>query len=163
MQAAENLRAGKRAQYQALEKSGINTHTVELLLFLSETGPRHYAGKSGTRQYTRLTLSPTPEVTFSRKIAATPNGFENQSDVTLKGAFPTSLSGTEVTLDSDGQQSASIPTLQNYDAPAAFRMDIEAADLFLIDGEKYRFRGHGFLNTDRMESEWTLQLVRVEK
>jgi hypothetical protein len=162
MGAADDIRAGKLAKYAALQEAGVNTHTVEIMLFISASGQKNYAGKSGEQRYNRLTISPTPEVVFRRQVISTPNGFENVSDVSLKGAFPQSLSGDEVVL-TNGEQTASSPTSKSYAGPRAFRLDIEAAEYFLIDGEKYKYRAGGFMAVDKYEGEWSLKLIRADK
>lgn len=163
MGAADDIRAGKLQKYQALEEAGMNNHTVEMMLFFSGSGSSLHTGNQGNKTYKRLTLKPNPEVRFTRSEVPTDDGLVKSHDVILKGAFPEVLSGLEVMLDKTGAVSSSVATSKTYPGPREFRADIEKADYFLIDGEKFEFRGGGFLKVDAKETEWSLKLVRTAK
>lgn len=163
MGAADEIRAGKLAQYAALQDAGLNTHAVEVFILLSKTGSKEIVGKQGERRYNRLTISPTPEVTLNRREIPTENGFLTTSDAQLKGPFPPSLAGREVLINEAGDETASTPTTKAYADARVFRVEIEQADYFLIDGERYKFRGGGLLSVDKYESEWSIKLLKAQK
>jgi hypothetical protein len=162
MNAAERVRAAKRARYQALSRAGIHSQTVYFFLFISETEPHHYAGQAGERHYWRLTLEPNPSIGLKQRLVATSDGFQPEDEVLLKGAFPTRLDGFEWTVGADGEETEGEPVTRNYTTPGDFQVDIQAADYFLVDGIVYRFRTAGPFETDSMQSEWRLRLVRNE-
>jgi hypothetical protein len=155
---AEAIRAGKREKYQALEDAQMNTHVVEFFLFASESGAAPHIGKSGTRVLHKYAIKPNPEVTFKRSEAATPEGFQKAHDVVIVGAFPEKLSGVIVGGPNNNQA-----VTKTYNSPRDFRADIEKADYFAIDGEKFEYRDGGHLDIDKLESIWKLKLVRLAK
>lgn len=163
MGAAYEIRAGKRAKFQALEEAGLNNHVVDLFIFVSSSGGKDYAGKQGERRYNKLTLKPNPEVTLTRREIMTQDGFVTASDAQLKGAFPDTLNGLEVVMNGDGEVTASSPISKTYTDARDFRVDIEKTDFILIDGERYAFRAGASLNVDKTESEWAMKLVKADK
>ncbi len=164
MGASRNIRAGKRAAYAALEKAGLNTQPVEMLILLTASDARNVRGLTGNRTYARLTLSPTPESVLNSRIVLQLGGTEWASDLTLKGAFPESLAGHEVTLDENGNTLNSVQLLKNYASPADFQQDLETAERFIVNGlSSYVLQGAGSLRINQTQSEWTLHLTRLPK
>lgn len=160
MSLPDRLRAAKLNQYAALARAGFNTRIVDFLLFVSETGSRHYAGQMGERHYLRLVLTPTPEVLLKSGLTDSKYGIQADGDALLKGAFPLELSGYEVTINADGEEVQGNAVSKTYATPFDFRRDIETAESFRIDGEAFAFRSAGPLQIDTTQSEWALRLVR---
>lgn len=160
MNAADRLRAAKRSQYRALSHTGIYSQTVEIFLFVSETGQRHYAGYAGERHYLRLTLEPNPSITLKQRSSNTAEGPQTDNEVLLTGAFPNQLIGLGLIVNVNGEETTGESIIRNYATPTAFRNDIETADYFRISGEIYQFIAAGQLEIDPIQSEWSLRLVR---
>lgn len=163
MAAADDIRGGVLAKFQALEEAGLNQHTVEFFIFVSSTGGKEIAGKQGDRLFKKLTLKPNPEVVFNRREIVTQDGLQTISDVQLKGAFPETLDGLEILVNDAGEVTASSQISVSYAGPREFRLDIERTDYILINGERYTFRAGGYLNIDKLESKWSLKLLRTDK
>ncbi len=159
MGAADEIRAGVLAKFEALESAGLNNHTVVIFTKVDATGEKRYAGKGGSERIHRLTLKPNPQVVLSRKTVATSNGFEDESHARLEGAFPSKLSGEEF-ISTDGEETSSAPVEKTFADHREFRVYLEKADYFTIDGELYKYRGDGFLNVNKTETEWSLRLVK---
>lgn len=163
MNAAEAIRNGRREKLKALEIAGLNNRLVEMVIQLSATGESLHAGNQGERRVQRLTIKPNPIVAFRRVEVNTQNGIERAHDVSLDGAFPEALAGLEQVLNRAGAVTASVATAKAYVSPKAFRDDVERADYFLIDGEKYEFRAGGYLDIDARDASWKLKLLRTNK
>lgn len=160
MSASEKLRAAKRAKYFALQEAGINTQAIEFVSYLSQTDHRHYAGIVGTTTYTKLLITPSPKVIKTYRTTFQDTGFSPEGEIVLQGAFPQSLSGVSFTVDNAGEEISSEAFTKTYNTVAEFCIDIEQADYFLLNTQKYRLKGAGFLSIDSMESEWEARLIQ---
>ncbi len=163
MGAADEIRAGERSKFEALEEAGLNNHLVELFVFISSTGGNDIVGKQGDRRYNRLILKPNPQVELNRREIITQDGFQTASDAQLQGAFPEVLKGFEVILNDAGQQTASVAISKAYASAKEFRLDVEKTDYILIDGERYVFRGGAYLNINKTETVWKMKLLKADK
>ena len=159
--AAAAIRKGKLQAYTALEKAGLNNSSVKVLIQISQTGGQAFAGNRGTITKLELDIKPNPEIVFVRKTFATDSGLQDQSNVTLKGAFPEALKGFQLVMIGD-TETERIGIVKQYATPQDFRAELMKADYFIIDGERYRFQGDGYLNVNKTQSEWTLQLIKAK-
>jgi hypothetical protein len=154
------LREARRLRAAALDAAGFYPSTVVFDLLVTTTNALPYAGKAGERRYWRLNLRPTPEVVFQQRIDVTADGALAAGIVTLKGAFPLSLSGYEVIRSAAGVDSPGGLVTKTYDEVSPFCQDLEAAERFWIDQFAYRFLDGGILELDAQQTEWRLKLIR---
>jgi hypothetical protein len=164
MGAADDIRAGKLAKYQALQDAGLNTSQVIFSVLENIEGADAVLGVKGLKTEIRYQITPNPEVTLKRRSHVSQSGSVIHSDAVMIGAFPVRIEGFEYI---DGEATG-VRINSPVESPKAFRELLESAEFFLVDGEKYLFftapgDQSGFAEVDKYQSEWRIKLVRDAK